>query len=139
MKWGDHSEERTIAEEEQLQNRLVGVLAKELGGDDEKASGARKEKASKQKDDDYDDDDDEDDDYGPSRPLPGFVMPDVLPSVGSAGHGDGTCKRCCFFPKGRCENGEKCDFCHFEHEKRKRLNKKKKKKSKQDEGDGEEW
>lgn len=51
-----------------------------------------------------------------------------LPSVGSAGHGAGNCKRCCFFPKGRCMNGENCEFCHFDHEKRKRKAKKKKKK-----------
>jgi len=40
-----------------------------------------------------------------------------LPSVGSAGHDDGTCKRCAFFPKGRCKNGEDCTHCHFEHPK----------------------
>lgn len=48
-----------------------------------------------------------------------------LPSVGSAMHADGLCKRCCFFPKGRCLNGQDCEFCHFEHEKRKRKKKKK--------------
>jgi len=51
-----------------------------------------------------------------------------LPSAGSARHGEGTCKRCCFFPKGRCSNGYDCQFCHFAHEKRKAKNKKKKKK-----------
>lgn len=51
-----------------------------------------------------------------------------LPSVGSAAHGAGTCKRCCFFPKGRCNNGEACHFCHFSHEKRRPKNKKKTKK-----------
>jgi len=40
-----------------------------------------------------------------------------LPSVGSAGHADGSCKRCAFFPKGRCKNGEDCTHCHFEHPK----------------------
>lgn len=54
---------------------------------------------------------------------------DQLPSLGSASHHLGTCKRCCFFPKGRCTNGYQCDFCHFDHEKRKRKNKKKKKKA----------
>merc|ERR1719198_1083506 len=49
-----------------------------------------------------------------------------LPSQGSAGHGNGTCRRCCFFPKGRCNNGFDCNFCHFAHEKRKPKNKKKK-------------
>ncbi|CAK0890807.1 unnamed protein product [Prorocentrum cordatum] len=52
--------------------------------------------------------------------------PDGLPSVGSVDHDKGECKRCCFFPKGRCTNGHDCQFCHFDHEKRKRLKKKKK-------------
>lgn len=42
-----------------------------------------------------------------------------LPSMGSAEHAAGTCKRCNFFPKGRCQNGFNCTFCHFPHEKRK--------------------
>lgn len=50
------------------------------------------------------------------------------PSLGSEGHDEGTCKRCCFFPRGRCTNGYNCEFCHYEHDKRKRKNKKKKKK-----------
>ena len=29
----------------------------------------------------------------------------------------GTCKICCFFKKGKCENGKECGFCHFEHDK----------------------
>jgi len=41
-----------------------------------------------------------------------------LPSIGSAQHWDGTCQRCCFFPKGRCANGVSCEFCHYSHEKR---------------------
>lgn len=53
--------------------------------------------------------------------------PDGNPSMGSAGHNAGECKRCCFFPKARCSNGYQCRFCHFEHEKRKRLKKKKSK------------
>lgn len=52
-----------------------------------------------------------------------------LPSAGSAGHFDGTCRRCCFHPKGRCENGVECTFCHFDHDKRRRCSKKKNKKS----------
>lgn len=53
--------------------------------------------------------------------------PDVgsLPSKGSAGHAAGTCKRCCFFPRGRCMSGQDCMFCHFDHEKRKRKSKSK--------------
>jgi hypothetical protein len=57
------------------------------------------------------------------------VMPinmDELPSIGSAGHFNGTCKRCCFHPKGRCVNGAACLFCHFPHEKRVRRSKKSK-------------
>jgi len=46
------------------------------------------------------------------------------PSLGSEGHALGVCKRCCFFPRGRCMNGYNCEFCHYEHEKRKRKNKK---------------
>lgn len=49
-----------------------------------------------------------------------------MPSRGSVGHFQGSCKRCCFFPRGRCMNGYDCEFCHFNHEKRKRKNKKKK-------------
>jgi hypothetical protein len=47
------------------------------------------------------------------------VDPDSLPSIGSAFHGLGECKRCNFFPKGRCQNGKNCSFCHFPHDKRK--------------------
>lgn len=41
----------------------------------------------------------------------------ALPSVGSAGHEQGLCKRCAFFPKGRCKNGADCTHCHMEHPK----------------------
>lgn len=58
------------------------------------------------------------------KPPPGALHP----SLGSEGHAAGTCKRCCFFPRGRCTNGYECEFCHYDHEKRKRKNKKKKKK-----------
>mmetsp|Transcript_113110 Transcript_113110/g.196155 ORF Transcript_113110/g.196155 Transcript_113110/m.196155 type:complete len:643 (+) Transcript_113110:110-2038(+) len=46
-----------------------------------------------------------------------------LPSIGSAGHADGSCKRCAFFPKGRCLNGKDCSHCHFDHEMRRRFRK----------------
>eukprot|EP00929_Paragymnodinium_shiwhaense_P012808 TRINITY_DN120701_c0_g1_i1.p1 TRINITY_DN120701_c0_g1~~TRINITY_DN120701_c0_g1_i1.p1 ORF type:complete len:593 (+),score=140.80 TRINITY_DN120701_c0_g1_i1:112-1890(+) len=52
--------------------------------------------------------------------------PDGLPSVGSADHATGECKRCCFFPRGRCFNRHDCRFCHYDHEKRRRVKKKKK-------------
>lgn len=42
-----------------------------------------------------------------------------LPSVGSAFHATGDCRRCNFYPKGRCQNGKDCTFCHFPHEKQK--------------------
>lgn len=80
-------------------------------------------------------DDDEEGESGDERPRPTPVPPGELPSLGSAKHAEGLCKRCCFFPKGRCLNGHDCEFCHYEHEKRKR---KKKKKSKQKEGSGSE-
>lgn len=48
-----------------------------------------------------------------------------LPSIGSAGHFTGECKRCCFQRTGRCQNGYNCEFCHFDHEKRIRKKKKK--------------
>eukprot|EP00441_Pelagodinium_beii_P027164 CAMPEP_0197661492 /NCGR_PEP_ID=MMETSP1338-20131121/51489_1 /TAXON_ID=43686 ORGANISM="Pelagodinium beii, Strain RCC1491" /NCGR_SAMPLE_ID=MMETSP1338 /ASSEMBLY_ACC=CAM_ASM_000754 /LENGTH=571 /DNA_ID=CAMNT_0043239057 /DNA_START=96 /DNA_END=1809 /DNA_ORIENTATION=- len=85
------------------------------------------------KPDEEDDEDDDDEDEVPHhlrnmadapQPPPGAIFP----SLGSDGHEEGTCKRCCFFPRGRCTNGYNCEFCHFEHEKRKRKNKKKKKK-----------
>jgi len=59
------------------------------------------------------------------KPPPGALHP----SLGSEGHAIGACKRCCFFPRGRCMNGYECMFCHYEHEKRKRKNKKKNKRA----------
>jgi len=50
---------------------------------------------------------------------PVVVDLDALPSIGSAQHGTGECKRCNFFPKGRCQNGKDCTFCHYPHDKRK--------------------
>merc|ERR1719160_1838996 len=54
-----------------------------------------------------------------------LCIPGELPSVGSAGHADGTCKRCAFFPKGRCQNGSNCTHCHYDHTPNKRLRKRK--------------
>merc|ERR1719225_1485545 len=56
------------------------------------------------------------------QPPPGALHP----SVGSERHSLGACRRCCFFPRGRCMNGYDCEFCHYEHDKRKRKNKTKK-------------
>lgn len=84
--------------------------------------------------------DDEDDDASESgnenagqrrQPVP----PGELPSLGSMKHAEGLCKRCCFFPKGRCNNGYDCEFCHYEHEKRKRKKKKKGSKVKDSDSD----
>lgn len=61
-----------------------------------------------------------------------------FPSLGSAKHAEGLCKRCCFFPKGRCLNGRDCEFCHLEHEKRKRKKKKKKRGATHDNTDSDE-
>lgn len=65
------------------------------------------------------------------KPPPGAAHP----SLGSESHDEGTCKRCCFYPRNRCLNGYECEFCHYEHEKRKRKNKKSKKKKGADYGD----
>jgi len=54
-----------------------------------------------------------------------LVLDGELPSVGSVGHSDGSCKRCAFFPKGRCQNGKECAHCHFDHTSRLRLRKRK--------------
>lgn len=43
----------------------------------------------------------------------------TLPSLGSLEHASGTCKRCNFYPKGRCQNGQSCTFCHLSHDRRK--------------------
>jgi hypothetical protein len=51
------------------------------------------------------------------------VPDDELPSIGSRGHAEGTCKRCAFFSKGRCQNGRDCSHCHYPHEERKRYRK----------------
>jgi hypothetical protein len=41
-----------------------------------------------------------------------------LPSKGSVGHYEGTCKSCSFFPFGRCTKGSDCPFCHLTHDRR---------------------
>jgi len=56
------------------------------------------------------------------KPPPGALHP----SVGSSGHVEGLCRRCCFFPRGRCVNGYNCEFCHYQHDRRKRKNRSKK-------------
>merc|ERR1740117_438236 len=78
-------------------------------------------------DDEGDSDSSEDEDEDQSL-CPKYSATAELPSVGSALHGIGSCKRCCFFPKGRCANGLDCGFCHFEHDKWKSKGKNKKKK-----------
>lgn len=41
-----------------------------------------------------------------------------LPSIGSAHHSSGECRRCNFFARGCCRNGSDCLFCHFPHDRR---------------------
>lgn len=67
-----------------------------------------------------DDEEDDDDEYDriPYQAEAGILQKD-LPSLGSALHATGECRRCNFFPKGRCQNGTECIFCHLPHEKRK--------------------
>eukprot|EP00929_Paragymnodinium_shiwhaense_P020265 TRINITY_DN13562_c0_g1_i1.p1 TRINITY_DN13562_c0_g1~~TRINITY_DN13562_c0_g1_i1.p1 ORF type:complete len:567 (+),score=123.02 TRINITY_DN13562_c0_g1_i1:120-1820(+) len=81
-------------------------------------------------DDEEDDDSDDDVPMNMRNPADAPKPPEGAqhPSMGSEAHALGSCKRCCFFPRGRCMNGYNCEFCHYEHEKRKRKNKKKKKK-----------
>eukprot|EP00428_Durinskia_dybowskii_P002192 CAMPEP_0170297018 /NCGR_PEP_ID=MMETSP0116_2-20130129/48666_1 /TAXON_ID=400756 /ORGANISM="Durinskia baltica, Strain CSIRO CS-38" /LENGTH=107 /DNA_ID=CAMNT_0010548635 /DNA_START=84 /DNA_END=404 /DNA_ORIENTATION=+ len=59
--------------------------------------------------------DDSDSDSPPAEPD-AAAEDGTLPSVGSALHASGECKRCCFFHKGRCANGHACKFCHLPHE-----------------------
>jgi len=47
------------------------------------------------------------------------VTTEGLPSIGSAQHASGECRRCNFFAKGRCRNGVDCPFCHLPHDRRK--------------------
>lgn len=70
-----------------------------------------------------DESEDDDDDVSPAHIQLSSPRWEDLPSIGSAGHNHGLCKRCCFFPKGRCMNGYACNFCHYPHEKRIRKNK----------------
>lgn len=50
------------------------------------------------------------------QPPPGLGgVSTSLPSVGSVGHEDGSCKRCIFFPRGRCEKDVDCPHCHYDH------------------------
>lgn len=100
------------------------------------------EAASKASHSDDEDDDSEDDDDARQQPLtnangepPRPPPPGAEhPSLGSALHEAGSCKRCCFFHRNRCLNGYDCEFCHYEHEKRKRKSKKSKKSKKKGSG-----
>lgn len=38
---------------------------------------------------------------------------DELPSIGSAGHAEGTCRPCAFLHSKGCEKGKACTFCHL--------------------------
>lgn len=42
------------------------------------------------------------------------LLPSELPSAGSQGHHEGSCKPCAFFwADVGCKNGSACDFCHL--------------------------
>ena len=56
---------------------------------------------------------------GLSRPVAELKAALGLPSLGSLEHAAGTCKRCNSYPKGRCQNGQNCTFCHLSHDRRK--------------------
>jgi len=59
----------------------------------------------------------------PPGPAPGTAE---LPSVGSVGHFDGSCRPCAFVHAGRCQHGPACSFCHLcgpEERKRRRKDK----------------
>jgi len=84
----------------------------------------------------YQDDDDSDDSEDEDTPTRGtaicladILQPSKPPSVGSALHAKGTCKRCSFFPKNKCTNGANCEFCHYAHEKKPKRHKRKSKKA----------
>mmetsp|Transcript_19635 Transcript_19635/g.45726 ORF Transcript_19635/g.45726 Transcript_19635/m.45726 type:complete len:424 (+) Transcript_19635:160-1431(+) len=94
--------------------------------DDQASKAGQEAAADKDKDDDDEEESDGDVDSDLER-IRELVEKGELPSLGSKRHLEGQCKRCCFFPKGRCQNGYDCEFCHFEHEKRRRKKKKKKK------------
>ncbi|CAE8583119.1 unnamed protein product [Polarella glacialis] len=70
--------------------------------------------ANKENNENNQENDDEDSNVGDYEQESG-----PLPSLGAANHNAGTCKRCNFYPKGRCQNGADCTFCHYSHEKRK--------------------
>lgn len=63
------------------------------------------------------DDDSDDNEFDATFAEVSFDGP--LPSIGSSEHVAGKCKRCNFFPKGRCQNGQSCIFCHYPHDRRK--------------------
>jgi len=108
-------------------NRVPGSKSEDTEAS--KLGAGRKDAIKKPPELQSDSSEDEDGEEGdsPSRMMPVAELgPDGLPSVGSEGHAQGECKRCCFFPKGRCNNGHDCRFCHFDHDKTRRVKKKKK-------------
>eukprot|EP00933_Yihiella_yeosuensis_P073376 TRINITY_DN82029_c0_g1_i1.p1 TRINITY_DN82029_c0_g1~~TRINITY_DN82029_c0_g1_i1.p1 ORF type:complete len:333 (-),score=62.51 TRINITY_DN82029_c0_g1_i1:188-1186(-) len=116
--WSDCSDESIVADHK---------VSKNSGASQEATSGGSTEDEAGESSGDEDDDDD-------NGVCPVYSEGADLPSIGSQGHGDGTCRRCCFFPKGRCNNGQDCQFCHFAHEKRKTKSKKKKHKKRRGRG-----
>lgn len=64
----------------------------------------------------------------PSLPL---EHKDHMPSVGSVGHAEGTCRPCAFVFKKGCDSGSQCTFCHLcpPGEKKRRMKEKSTKKA----------
>lgn len=65
-----------------------------------------------------------DDDTTVTSGTAGFDITEQLPSLGSAGHEEGTCKVCCFYQRQKCHSGKNCPYCHLAHDKPKRPGKK---------------
>jgi hypothetical protein len=113
----------------QCRDRWNLVLEPRLKQKEQEINNREAESGSTVPDDAEESESDEDDDVSPAHIQLNSPRWEDLPSIGSAGHAHGLCKRCCFYPKGRCLNGYSCNFCHFPHEKRIRKNKHKNRQS----------
>jgi hypothetical protein len=102
---------------------LEPEVKKKEKAEKEKADATEDSPSRPSEEDESESSEDDDDEISPKHIQLTSPRWEDLPSIGSAGHNHGLCKRCCFFPKGRCMNGYSCNFCHFSHEKRIRKNK----------------
>merc|ERR1719329_627008 len=57
-------------------------------------------------------DDDNESSLPPPPPPPPLPSGAGVPTPGSAGHAEGTCKPCAFLHTKGCANGANCQFCH---------------------------